>query len=129
MACVSFLPKTRNSAGFVFLRFENTQSASCAQRALHGRWFAGKMITATFMVSYFKVFSFICGFIIAPYLFTLGKLKKGGMSFYFAECRCLKPMKLSSLTADRILELAAQLCCCIHRIPWTSLVKGFCRGS
>ncbi|XP_056160812.1 uncharacterized protein LOC115672899 isoform X2 [Syzygium oleosum] len=40
----------KNSAGFVFLRFENTQSASDAQRALHGRWFAGKMITATFMV-------------------------------------------------------------------------------
>ncbi|XP_030522944.1 RNA-binding protein 39 isoform X2 [Rhodamnia argentea] len=40
----------KNSAGFVYLRFENTQSASNAQRALHGRWFAGKMITATFMV-------------------------------------------------------------------------------
>ncbi|XP_024989741.1 RNA-binding protein 39-like isoform X2 [Cynara cardunculus var. scolymus] len=40
----------KNSAGFVYLRFENTQSAEAAQRALHGRWFAGKMITATFMV-------------------------------------------------------------------------------
>ncbi|KAK7270172.1 hypothetical protein RIF29_23123 [Crotalaria pallida] len=40
----------KNSAGFVFLRFENTQSAISAQRALHGRWFAGKMITASFMV-------------------------------------------------------------------------------
>ncbi|KAI6701022.1 hypothetical protein NL676_015346 [Syzygium grande] len=40
----------KNSAGFVFLRFENTRSASDALRALHGRWFAGKMITATFMV-------------------------------------------------------------------------------
>ncbi|KAK9051907.1 hypothetical protein SSX86_028535 [Deinandra increscens subsp. villosa] len=40
----------KNSAGFVYLRFENTQSAVAAQRALHGRWFAGKMITATFMV-------------------------------------------------------------------------------
>lgn len=40
----------RNSAGFVYLRFENTQAALSAQRALHGRWFAGKMITATFMV-------------------------------------------------------------------------------
>ncbi|KAL5788886.1 hypothetical protein ACOSP7_005835 [Xanthoceras sorbifolium] len=39
----------KNSAGFVYLRFENTQSALNAQRALHGRWFAGKMITATFM--------------------------------------------------------------------------------
>ncbi|KAI3745243.1 hypothetical protein L1987_58352 [Smallanthus sonchifolius] len=40
----------KNSAGFVYLRFENTQSAVAAQRALHGRWFAGKMITASFMV-------------------------------------------------------------------------------
>ncbi|GJV98100.1 RNA-binding protein 39 isoform X2 [Tanacetum coccineum] len=39
----------KNSAGFVYLRFENAQSAVAAQRALHGRWFAGKMITATFM--------------------------------------------------------------------------------
>ncbi|XP_076937892.1 uncharacterized protein LOC143605786 isoform X2 [Bidens hawaiensis] len=40
----------KNSAGLVYLRFENTQSAVAAQRALHGRWFAGKMITASFMV-------------------------------------------------------------------------------
>lgn len=40
----------KNSAGFVYLRFENTQSSIEAQRALHGRWFAGKMITATFMM-------------------------------------------------------------------------------
>ncbi|XP_042985771.1 RNA-binding protein 39-like isoform X2 [Carya illinoinensis] len=40
----------KNSAGFVYLRFENVQAAVAAQRALHGRWFAGKMITATFMV-------------------------------------------------------------------------------
>ncbi|WJX21537.1 hypothetical protein P8452_10959 [Trifolium repens] len=40
----------KKSAGFVYLRFENTESAISAQRALHGRWFAGKMITASFMV-------------------------------------------------------------------------------
>ncbi|KAK7390813.1 hypothetical protein VNO78_18900 [Psophocarpus tetragonolobus] len=40
----------KKSAGLVFLRFEDTQSAIGAQRALHGRWFAGKMITASFMV-------------------------------------------------------------------------------
>ncbi|XP_062178154.1 uncharacterized protein LOC133882928 isoform X3 [Alnus glutinosa] len=40
----------KHSAGFVYLRFENTQGAVAAQRALHGRWFAGKMITATYMV-------------------------------------------------------------------------------
>lgn len=36
--------------GFVYLRFENAQASMGAQRALHGRWFAGKMITATYMV-------------------------------------------------------------------------------
>ncbi|GAB2219491.1 hypothetical protein Droror1_Dr00007127 [Drosera rotundifolia] len=40
----------KNSSGFVYLRFENTQSAMRAQSALHGRWFAGKMITATYMI-------------------------------------------------------------------------------
>ncbi|GMJ12689.1 CC1- LIKE SPLICING FACTOR [Hibiscus trionum] len=40
----------RDSAGFVYLRFEDTQGAINAQRNLHGRWFAGKMITATYMV-------------------------------------------------------------------------------
>ncbi|KAL5561236.1 hypothetical protein UlMin_030983 [Ulmus minor] len=40
----------KNSTGLVYLRFENTHAAIAAQRALHGRWFAGKMITATFMV-------------------------------------------------------------------------------
>ncbi|KAL0365686.1 UNVERIFIED_CONTAM: RNA-binding protein 39 [Sesamum angustifolium] len=40
----------KNSAGFVYLRFENAESAIAAQHALHGRWFAGKMITATFML-------------------------------------------------------------------------------
>ncbi|XP_016691369.1 RNA-binding protein 39 isoform X3 [Gossypium hirsutum] len=40
----------RNSAGFVYLRFEDAQGAINAQRNLHGRWFAGKMITATYMI-------------------------------------------------------------------------------
>ncbi|PPS01156.1 hypothetical protein GOBAR_AA19534 [Gossypium barbadense] len=40
----------RNSAGFVYLRFEDAQGAINAQRNLHGRWFAGKMITAAYMV-------------------------------------------------------------------------------
>ncbi|XP_030486219.2 uncharacterized protein LOC115702901 isoform X2 [Cannabis sativa] len=40
----------KNSVGFVYLRFEHTQSAVAAQRALHGRWFAGKMITASYML-------------------------------------------------------------------------------
>lgn len=40
----------KNTAGFVYLRFDNTQAAVSAQHALHGRWFAGKMITATFLL-------------------------------------------------------------------------------
>ncbi|KAG9147481.1 hypothetical protein Leryth_007291 [Lithospermum erythrorhizon] len=39
----------KNSEGLVYLRFEITPAAISAQRALHGRWFAGKMITATYM--------------------------------------------------------------------------------
>ncbi|KAL0655364.1 hypothetical protein Bca4012_075948 [Brassica carinata] len=42
----------KNSMGFVYLRFENAQAAMGAQRALHGRWFAGKMITATYMMEH-----------------------------------------------------------------------------
>jgi len=42
----------KHSAGHVYLRFDSATSAIGAQRALHGRWFAGKMITATFMPSY-----------------------------------------------------------------------------
>ncbi|KAI3875735.1 hypothetical protein MKX03_023658 [Papaver bracteatum] len=40
----------KNSAGHVYLRFETTTSAMSAQCALHGRWFAGKMITAAYML-------------------------------------------------------------------------------
>ncbi|XP_010548117.1 PREDICTED: RNA-binding protein 39-like [Tarenaya hassleriana] len=39
----------KNSSGFVYLRFETVQAAMNGQRALHGRWFAGNMITATYM--------------------------------------------------------------------------------
>ncbi|XP_019097026.1 PREDICTED: RNA-binding protein 39 [Camelina sativa] len=39
------------SIGFVYLRFENVKAAMGAQHALHGRWFAGKMITATYMTT------------------------------------------------------------------------------
>lgn len=41
----------RNSAGHVYLRFETIAAAMSAQRALHGRWFAGKMITTTYMTA------------------------------------------------------------------------------
>jgi len=39
----------KNTAGFVYLYFDSVTAAAKAQQALHGRWFAGKMITATFM--------------------------------------------------------------------------------
>ncbi|CAL8177269.1 unnamed protein product [Prunus armeniaca] len=38
------------TAGHEYLRFENTQAAINARHVLHGRWFAGKMIEATFML-------------------------------------------------------------------------------
>uniref|UniRef100_A0A0E0M817 RRM domain-containing protein n=1 Tax=Oryza punctata TaxID=4537 RepID=A0A0E0M817_ORYPU len=41
----------KNTAGFVYLHFDSVAAATAAQRALHGRWFAGKMITATFMTA------------------------------------------------------------------------------
>lgn len=39
----------KHTSGFVYLQFDSLMAASKAQQALHGRWFAGKMITATFM--------------------------------------------------------------------------------
>lgn len=39
----------KNSAGHVYLCFDSIAAAMAAQRALHGRWFAGKMITATYL--------------------------------------------------------------------------------
>ncbi|CAN6299286.1 unnamed protein product [Urochloa humidicola] len=39
----------KDTAGFVYLQFDGVTAAAKAQQALHGRWFAGKMITATFM--------------------------------------------------------------------------------
>ncbi|XP_020212542.1 RNA-binding protein 39 [Cajanus cajan] len=39
----------KRSAGFVYLQFETVEAASAAQRAMHTRWFAGRMISAIFM--------------------------------------------------------------------------------
>ncbi|KAL2937042.1 RNA-binding protein 39 [Bienertia sinuspersici] len=47
---VSVFTWSRHTEGFVYLKFDNAQAAMNAQRALHGRWFAGKMISATFML-------------------------------------------------------------------------------
>ncbi|KAB2602381.1 RNA-binding protein 39-like [Pyrus ussuriensis x Pyrus communis] len=40
----------KNTAGHVYLRFETIEAALNARHVLHGRWFAGKMIEATFML-------------------------------------------------------------------------------
>ncbi|KAJ4832819.1 hypothetical protein Tsubulata_029179 [Turnera subulata] len=39
----------KNSAGFVYLRFDSVESAAKAQRAMHMRWFARRSILAIFM--------------------------------------------------------------------------------
>ncbi|KAK8631788.1 hypothetical protein V6N13_028567 [Hibiscus sabdariffa] len=39
----------KNSAGCVYLRFDSTEGAGKAQRAMHMRWFAGRSISALFM--------------------------------------------------------------------------------
>ncbi|CAN1199331.1 RNA-binding protein 39 [Linum perenne] len=41
----------KNSAGFVYLRFDTMEGAARAQAAMHMRWFARRSISATFMVS------------------------------------------------------------------------------
>ncbi|KAK2656078.1 hypothetical protein Ddye_009130 [Dipteronia dyeriana] len=39
----------KNSGGFVYLRFESMEAAAGAQRAMHMRWFARRLISAIFM--------------------------------------------------------------------------------
>ena len=46
--------------GFVYLQFQSGEGAAAAQKALHGRWFAGRQIVAEFQFApiysqYFKV--------------------------------------------------------------------------
>ncbi|MBA0759790.1 hypothetical protein Gotri_022624 [Gossypium trilobum] len=44
----------KNSGGYVYLRFDSTEAAGKAQRAMHMRWFAGRSISALFMVKSFS---------------------------------------------------------------------------
>ncbi|PON83538.1 Splicing factor-like protein [Trema orientale] len=44
----------KNSAGCVYLRFETVEAAAAAQRAMHGRWFAGRQISALFMMDRYQ---------------------------------------------------------------------------
>ncbi|URE04643.1 hypothetical protein MUK42_22697 [Musa troglodytarum] len=39
----------KNSNGFVYLRFESVTAAVSCQRAMQGRWFAGRSVSVTFM--------------------------------------------------------------------------------
>ncbi|XP_038706995.1 RNA-binding protein 39-like [Tripterygium wilfordii] len=39
----------KHSAGFVYLRFESVEASANAQRAMHMRWFARRLISAIFM--------------------------------------------------------------------------------
>ncbi|CAL0319664.1 unnamed protein product [Lupinus luteus] len=39
----------KRSAGFVYLRFETVEAASAAQREMHNRWFARRLISAIYM--------------------------------------------------------------------------------
>lgn len=43
-------PPCRNSAGYVYLRFDSVESASRAQQAMHKRWFARRSVSAIFLV-------------------------------------------------------------------------------
>ncbi|CAA2968802.1 RNA-binding protein 39-like [Olea europaea var. sylvestris] len=42
----------KNSAGYVYLRFESVEAASRAQLAMHKRWFARRLISAIFLQPY-----------------------------------------------------------------------------
>ncbi|KAI8017643.1 RNA-binding protein 39 [Camellia lanceoleosa] len=42
----------KNSAGYVYLQFETVEAAASAQRAMHNRWFARRLISAVFLQPY-----------------------------------------------------------------------------
>uniref|UniRef100_A0A5B7AU51 Putative RNA-binding protein 39 n=1 Tax=Davidia involucrata TaxID=16924 RepID=A0A5B7AU51_DAVIN len=42
----------KNSAGYVYLRFDTVEGAASAQRAMHKRWFARRLISAVFLQPY-----------------------------------------------------------------------------
>ncbi|PSS36738.1 RNA-binding protein [Actinidia chinensis var. chinensis] len=42
----------KNSAGCVYLRFDTVEAAGGAQQAMHGRWFARRLISAVFLQPY-----------------------------------------------------------------------------
>ncbi|KAI7754214.1 hypothetical protein M8C21_006444, partial [Ambrosia artemisiifolia] len=42
----------KNSAGYVYLRFDSVEGAARAQQAMHKRWFARRLISAIFLQPY-----------------------------------------------------------------------------
>lgn len=42
----------KDSAGYVYLRFESVEAAARAQQAMHKRWFARRLISAIFLQPY-----------------------------------------------------------------------------
>lgn len=45
---VSHTHVDKNSKGFVYLKFATVEGSAAAQKALHGRWFAGRQVVAEF---------------------------------------------------------------------------------
>ncbi|KAJ0010178.1 hypothetical protein Pint_34337 [Pistacia integerrima] len=93
----------KNSDGFVYLQFENTEAAMNAQCALHGRWFAGKMITATFLVITFSRF-YLNLFNLSVVPNCRNKEKKKKLQFVFDACRCPRHTRQNFRTADKIRD-------------------------
>lgn len=60
MLLKALLQRSCCAQGFVYLQFQSTEGAAAAQKALHGRWFAGRQIVAEFQFApvysqYFRV--------------------------------------------------------------------------
>lgn len=85
-----FFVYSRNSAGYVYLKFENIEGASRAQQAMHKRWFARRLISAIFLVKFihsqwdillFFSLKFLFFFSFLDFLFLKGS--KVCLSWYF----------------------------------------------
>ena len=86
----------RNSAGCIYLRFDSTEAAVKAQRAMHMRWFAGRSISALFMVNVFSTLTLVsvCPFWLSK-LFSTHKapvkvVKMSSIKFLSSLSWCLK---------------------------------------
>jgi len=58
----------KDSKGFVYLKFSEEDAASRAQAVLHGRWFAGRQISAEYQVrEHLDAFCFYCCEVGCPF--------------------------------------------------------------